>query len=76
MKIFIARTDNWEGFYVDGELKFQHHSIGIDEILVYKLITFPVTIEALEEEFVDESWADPEEGNWDGFPEKLSDVVF
>jgi len=35
VKLNLISTENWEGFYVNGELVFEDHSISAETILSY-----------------------------------------
>ena len=73
--IVIACADDWQGLYVDGKLKYENHTVDLEERLG-GTIELPVVINSVDHKWCEESWTDPEEGDFDGFPEDLKDVVF
>lgn len=54
MKIIFVCADDWEGIYVDGELKAEGHSLTKHDILTAVGQTNYISIEA------DEEWLDKE----------------
>ena len=42
--VTVVQCDNWEGLYVDSELKLQDHSIDIRDLIPY----MPATLECIE----------------------------
>ena len=70
MKVTLVKYDDWEGFYVDGELKAQDHKISVE--MLFELIEWGKVIDFQCRECY--SWWNENEP--DGFPQKLEDVKF
>ncbi len=34
-KFVLVRGDDWEGLYIDGELRYQHHEVPVENIIYH-----------------------------------------
>ena len=62
-KYTLVWGDDWEGFYIDGELQVEGHKVTVEDVLEFIGITYDVV-------YPDQSWLE-EEGN---LPRRLKAV--
>ena len=74
MKIVIATYMDWDALYIDGINVYEDHTVYACDIAYVLEGKFPCNLESMEIKAVDETWW--YDGDRDGYPEKIEDVVF